>query len=162
MRPPETRCRDTPCPGCGVQWQLRLAGSASALYCFIPITFPSATGRGESAMTSLSSDEIAAVIADKRAHAAGRHDLLIDAARLLATAYPRVGVFAATREHLARLIELRADDIAAAPRNPPSLARALVTMASETANMAAPSALAATGGDAMQRLDRAAHPRHHL
>ena len=120
--------------------------------------FAVGNGPGRICHDLLSSDEIAAVIAHERAHAAGRHDLLIDGARLLATAYPRVGVFAAAQEHLARLIEIRADDIATAHRNPPSLARALVTMASATANMAALSALAATGGDAMQRLDRLLTP----
>jgi hypothetical protein len=63
-------------------------------------------------------------------------------------------VFAAAQEHLARLIEIRADEIATAHRNPPNLALPLGTMASATANMAALSALAATGGDAVQCLDR--------
>jgi Zn-dependent protease with chaperone function len=110
------------------------------------------------AVEALSSDEIAAVIAHERAHAAGRHDLLIDWARLLSTAFPRVGVFAAARTHLTRLIEIRADDIAIAHRDPLCLARALVTMASMMADTSGQPVLAATGGDAMQRLDRLLSP----
>ena len=110
------------------------------------------------AIDALSDDEIAAVIAHERAHAAGRHDLLLDGARLLATAFPRIALFATAQAHLARLIEIRADDIAIAHRNPLSLARALVAMASITTNRAAPPALAASGGDAMQRLNRLLTP----
>lgn len=110
------------------------------------------------AVEALSSDEIAAVIAHERAHAAGRHDLLIDGARLLWTAFPRVGVFATARTHLTRLIEIRADDIATAHRDPLCLARALVIMAAMTAKTPGQPVLAATGGDAMQRLDRLLSP----
>jgi Zn-dependent protease with chaperone function len=110
------------------------------------------------ALEALSGDEIAAVIAHERAHAAGRHDLVLDGARLLTTAFPRIGVFATAHAHLIRLIEIRADDIATAHRNPLSLARALVTMASASANLAGHPTLAATGGDAMQRLDRLLTP----
>jgi len=98
------------------------------------------------------------VIAHERAHAAGRHDLLLDGARLLATAFPRIGLFGIAHTHLTRLIEIRADDIATVHRNPLSLARALVTMASATANLAGQPTLAATGGDAMQRLNRLLTP----
>jgi Zn-dependent protease with chaperone function len=110
------------------------------------------------AIEALSEDEIAAVIAHERAHAAGRHDLLLDGARLLATAFPRLGVFATAQAHLTRLIEMAADDIATAHRNRLSLARALVTMASANASLVGQPTLAATGGDAMQRLDRLLTP----
>jgi hypothetical protein len=79
--------------------------------------------------------------------------------RIVDAAFPRIALFTTARIHLARLIELRADDIATTHNSPLHLARALVTMATATTttNTANPSrqvALAATGGDAMQRLDR--------
>ena len=75
---------------------------------------------------------------------------------LLQRAFPRVELFAVARRQIARLVEMRADQVAATGRAPLDLARALVTMAISTA---APSgALAATGGDAVERVHRMLRP----
>jgi len=117
------------------------------------------------AIDVLAGPELAAVLAHERAHAAGRHDLLLDGVRLLEKAFPRVGLFTAARSELCRLVELRADEVATVHHAPISLARAMVTMATaaSTARTAPASpmlagALSATGGDAMERLHRLLTP----
>lgn len=108
------------------------------------------------ALGLLSGDELAAVVAHERAHAAGRHHLLRDGARLLERAFPRIALFTVARQQIARLVEMRADQIAGARHAPVTLARALVAMAT---GAAAPSAaLAVTGGDALERVHRMLHP----
>lgn len=108
------------------------------------------------ALALLSADELAAVVAHERAHAAGRHHLLRDGAGLLQHAFPRIELFAVARRQIARLVEMHADQVAAAGHAPIDLARALVSMATGTA---APSdALAATGGDAVERVHRMLRP----
>jgi Zn-dependent protease with chaperone function len=114
------------------------------------------------ALDALHADELGAVLAHERAHAAGRHDLLLDAVRVLESAFPRVALFSHARRQLVRLVEMRADDVALQSHSRLSLARALVTMATGNANAAPVGALAATGGDAAQRLDRLLAPRTNL
>ena len=107
------------------------------------------------ALGLLSVDELAAVVAHERAHAAGRHHLLRDGARLLERAFPRIALFTVARQQITRLVEMRADQIAGDRHAPITLARALVAMAT---GGAAPSAtLAATGGDALERVHRMLH-----
>jgi len=116
------------------------------------------------ALHALTGPELAAVLAHERAHAAGRHDLLLDGVRLLENAFPTVSLFATARTELARLVELRADEVATAGHAPISLAGALVSMAtagSTTGAVSAPvpaGAVAATGGDAFERLTRLLSP----
>lgn len=109
------------------------------------------------ALQVLAVDELAAVLAHERAHARGRHDLLIDGVRLLEAACPKVMLFSAARTQLARLVEIRADEVATTRHAPISLARALVAMA--CASTATPvGALAVSGGDAAERLHRLLTP----
>ncbi len=108
------------------------------------------------ALAVLSADELAAVVAHERAHAAGRHHLLRDGAGLLQRAFPRIDLFAVARRQIARLVEMHADQVAATGRAPIDLARALVTMATGTA--AHSGALGATGGDAVERVHRMLRP----
>jgi Zn-dependent protease with chaperone function len=116
------------------------------------------------ALEQLRGDEVAAVLAHERAHAAGRHDLLLDGVRLLAQAFPRVALFPVARDQLCRLVEMRADEVATVRHAPLSLARALVTMATAnagnegSAGAVLAGAVAATGGDAAERLDRLLTP----
>ena len=119
------------------------------------------------ALDALSGDELAAVLAHERAHAAGRHDLLLDGVRVLRQAFPAMAVFATAYVELRRLIEMRADEVAATRHSRLSLARALVVMASATdVGTPAPGspapvphgAVAVTGGDAVQRLHRLLAP----
>lgn len=119
------------------------------------------------ALDVLAADELAAVLAHERAHAAGRHDLLLDCVRVLRQAFPRTVLFAAAYTQLRRLVELRADDVAATRHAPLALARALVAMAEAStrtstgpvaAGPALAGVLAATGGDALERMHRLLTP----
>lgn len=65
------------------------------------------------AMRRLSSEQLDAVLAIERAHARGRHHLLVQSAGALATAFPGSALFAAYADNSARLVELAADDTAA-------------------------------------------------
>ncbi len=116
------------------------------------------------AVHALTGPELAAVLAHERAHAAGRHDLLLDGARLLEKAFPRVLLFGTARSQLCRLVEMRADEVATSHHAPISLARAMVTIATAAATSSVPASpvlagsVAATGGDAMERLNRLLTP----
>src|SRR6266545_1366022 len=117
------------------------------------------------AVESLSDGELAAVIAHERAHAAGRHHLLIAALRLLHDAFPASRLFSQAHAEVSRLVEERADDTATRHHNPLDLARALVTIAEGTAHdpadraPAAPApALGAAGGEAAARVHRLINP----
>ena len=115
------------------------------------------------AIGALSDDELAAVVAHERAHASGRHDILLNGARLLATAFPTVRLFRSAAEQIHRLVELRADEVAVAHHRPISLARALVTLAGATAKAPTPAgAVGAVGGDASMRLGRLLSPPDQL
>lgn len=108
------------------------------------------------ALALLSAGELAAVVAHERAHATGRHHLLRDGARLLQQAFPRIALFTVAHQQIARLVEIRADQIAARHHAPLDLAQALVAMATGSATPSG--ALAATGGDAVERVHRMLRP----
>jgi Zn-dependent protease with chaperone function len=111
------------------------------------------------AIEALTGPELAAVLDHERAHAAGRHDLLLDGVRLLEAAFPRLALFPVAHRELCRLVELRADEVATVRHAPITLARAMVTMATAAAARTAPAgALSAAGGDAMERLSRLLNP----
>jgi len=138
-------------PGHGVT-VLEHAGAAAYLVPGRPRRIVVTTG----ALSLLSIDELAAVVAHERAHAAGRHHLLRDGARLLERAFPRIALFTVARQQIARLVEIRADQVAGVRHPPIDLARALVAMA--TGSAAPAEALAATGGDAVERVHRMLSP----
>lgn len=115
------------------------------------------------AVRSLPPAQLAAVLAHERAHTTGRHHLLAQAVRLLAAGFPNVTVFALARTQIDRLIEMRADDVAACGHARIELARALVACAEAATTpgprLAAPvGAAAVTGGDALERVHRLLTP----
>jgi hypothetical protein len=113
------------------------------------------------AVDALTPRELAAVLAHERAHARGRHHLLADAVRLFAAAFPTAVVFSQARQQIDRLVELRADDVAAVGHARLDLARALVAMAEAGIGQASAvpvGAVAATGGDALERVQRLLDP----
>src|SRR6266566_3186557 len=67
------------------------------------------------AVAALDEVQLAAVLAHERAHQRGHHHLLVSLAGALAAAFPRVRAFRQGHEQVARLVELLADDAAAAP-----------------------------------------------
>jgi Zn-dependent protease with chaperone function len=114
-----------------------------AAYCVPgrPATIVVTTG----ALELLGPDELDAVLAHERAHLAGRHHLLTGLTKGLARVVP---LFCRGAAEVARLTELRADDVATRGRGRATLARALLAMATGVSFPMPARALAAvpTGG----------------
>jgi Zn-dependent protease with chaperone function len=134
--------------------RLQLAGQADArlgavvvghdqpaAYCLAgrgqPIVFTSA------AIRALGETQIAAVMAHEQAHQRGHHHLLVALAESLAAAFPRIAALRRASEQVARLVELRADDAAAAACHRLEVAEALLAIAAP-----APAAALGAGGTA--------------
>jgi Peptidase family M48 len=88
------------------------------------------------AAAALDDAQLAAVLAHERAHQRGRHHLLVALAGSLAAAFPRVRAFRQGHEHVARLVELLADDAAAAAAPRLKVAEALLALAAPAPAMA--------------------------
>jgi Zn-dependent protease with chaperone function len=125
-----------------------LPADRPAVYCVPgrPATIVLTTG----ALSILGPAELGAVLAHERAHLAGRHHLLTGLSGCL---LPVVPLFKRGAAEIARLVELRADDVAARHGDRTALARALVTMATGAAFPVPSRALAATGHAAAGHTD---------
>ena len=118
------------------------------------------------AVESVTDAELAAVIAHERAHAAGRHHLLVAALGLLRDAFPASRLLSQAYASVCRLVEVCADSSATRHHDPLDLARALVTIAEGTAEdtpnrpsgPVVVAALGAAGGDAATRIHRLINP----
>lgn len=111
------------------------------------------------ALARLSDVQLAAVVAHEHAHVDGRHQVLLDTVRLLRLALPRMAVMTRVEQQIARLVELRADDVAARRHTRGDLADALVAMATRPGRGLVPQdVVAGTGGDALERLHRLLEP----
>jgi len=111
------------------------------------------------ALAVLDPGQLAAVLAHERAHLAGRHHLLLAVTRSLAAVAPAVPLFARGSGEVARLAEMRADDVAARRGGRCTLLAALLAMGAGAAAAPAPATwLAATGGVAAARVRRLADP----
>jgi hypothetical protein len=95
------------------------------------------------AAAALDEAQLAAVLAHERAHQRGRHHLLVALAGSLAAAFPRVRAFRQGYAQVARLVELLADDAAAAASPRLKVAEALLALAAP-----APAAALGAGGSA--------------
>jgi Zn-dependent protease with chaperone function len=104
------------------------------------------------AIRALGDAELAAVIAHERAHQRGRHHLLVGLAGSLTAAFPRVPAFRTGHQQVARLVELIADDAAAATSPRLTVAGALLTVAAPAPAGAA--ALGAGGSATAARIRR--------
>jgi Zn-dependent protease with chaperone function len=146
-----------------------LDAAQPAVYCVPgrPPTIVLTTG----ALAVLEPEQLTAVLAHERAHLAGRHHLLLAMTRSLAAAVPAVPLFARGTGAVARLAEMRADDIAARPSHRRTLMAALLAMSGGdlasggaaggggAVAQAPPAAwLAATGGIVDVRVRRLADP----
>jgi Zn-dependent protease with chaperone function len=103
------------------------------------------------ALERLSNAQRQAVLAHERAHLQGRHHLLIASATVLARAFPRVSLFVQSREHTARLIEMRADDVAVRRHGRRLVAEALLVLVDMARS---DTVLAATGVTTAVRIER--------
>jgi Zn-dependent protease with chaperone function len=111
------------------------------------------------AVAQLTRVQLDAVVAHERAHAGGRHQLLLDLVRLAARALPWVRLLRVARQQVARLVELRADDVAVRAHGRAALAGALVAMAAGPAPVGL---VGAGGGDTVERLRRLLTPPERL
>jgi Zn-dependent protease with chaperone function len=129
------------------------------------------------ALAVLDPEQLTAVLAHERAHLAGRHHLLLAVTRSLAAVAPAVPLFARGTGAVARLAEMRADDVAArrvggepgdehgvqlawaSGRGRRTLLGALLAMSAGAVAAQAPAAwLGATGGVVAARVRRLAEP----
>jgi beta-lactamase regulating signal transducer with metallopeptidase domain len=111
------------------------------------------------ALTQLPPTQLAAVLAHERAHATGRHQILTDIITLLTAIAPGAAILRHAATQVARLVELRADEVAAAQAGRLEVARAIATCAAHAPVAEAPSgALAASGGNALERVTRLVTP----
>jgi Zn-dependent protease with chaperone function len=139
-----------------------LDATRPAVYCVPgrPPTIVLTTG----ALAVLDPGQLAAVLAHERAHLAARHHLLIAVTRSLAAVAPFVPLFARGTGEVARLAEMRADDVAARRGGRSTLLAALLAMGSGALAAQAPVTptpaawLAATGGVVAARVRRLADP----
>ncbi len=104
------------------------------------------------AVAALDEVQLAAVLAHERAHQRGHHHLLVSLAGSLAAAFPRVRAFRQGHEQVARLVELIADDAAAAASPRLKVAEALLAVAAPAPASAA--ALGAGGSATAARIRR--------
>jgi Zn-dependent protease with chaperone function len=96
----------------------------------------------EGTLTTLSHDEIAAILTHERAHLRARHDLVLEMFTAVHAAFPRFVRSASALDAVRLLVEMLADDSAVRAAGPTPLARALVACASGRT----PSGALAAGG----------------
>ncbi|BBX92409.1 M56 family metallopeptidase [Mycolicibacterium boenickei] len=96
----------------------------------------------EGTLTTLSDNEVAAILTHERAHLRARHDLVLEMFTAVHAAFPRFVRSANALNAVRLLIELLADDAAVRTAGPTPLARALVACA----NGRTPSGALAAGG----------------
>jgi Zn-dependent protease with chaperone function len=127
-----------------------------AVYCVPgrPATIVLTTG----ALAVLELAQLLAVLAHERAHLAGRHHLLITLGRAMRAGRPGVPLFTRGAEEVARLAEMRADDVAARRSGRDTLLQALIAMGTGRPLPTPSASLAATGGVVSARVGRLLDP----
>ena len=119
---------------------------------------PSAIVITTGALAMLDPAQLTAVIAHEKAHLAGSHHMLVALTRSLAATFPGVPLFTRGAAEVARLTEMRADDMAVRASGRSILATALLAMGTAAAVPAR--ALGATTGDVTARVQRLMQPPH--
>jgi Zn-dependent protease with chaperone function len=127
-----------------------------AVYCVPgrPATIVLTTG----ALAVLDPPQLLAVLAHEHAHLAGRHHLLVTLGKATRAGFPAVPLFTRGAEEVARLAEMRADDVAARRSGRDTLLQALVAMGTGRPLSAPSTSLAATGGVVTARVRRLLDP----
>lgn len=113
------------------------------------------------ALDALDHTQLAAVLAHERAHLRGHHHRILALTGALSTLFPRVGLFTHGAAAVARLLEMRADDVAARRHSPDTVADALLALSlpSGTVTASTPAAaLSAAGLAVTQRVERLLFP----
>jgi Zn-dependent protease with chaperone function len=127
-----------------------------AVYCVPgrPATIVLTTG----ALAVLDEPQLLAVLAHEHAHLAGRHHLLVTLGKAARAGFPGVPLFTRGADEVARLAEMRADDVAARRSGRETLLQALVAMGTGRPLPAPSASLAATGGAVTARVGRLLDP----
>lgn len=107
------------------------------------------------ATNRLNPQQRAAALAHEHAHLDGKHSLLVGFARLLERAFPGVPLLRAAREQICLLVEMAADDCAAARHGRAALLGAITTVAAVPPREGV---LAASGADTVARASRQLSP----
>jgi len=127
-----------------------------AVYCVPgrPATIVLTTG----ALAVLDEPQLLAVLAHEHAHLAGRHHLLVTLGKAARAGLPGVPLFTRGAGEVARLAEMRADDVAARRSGRETLLQALVAMGTGRPLPAPSASLAATGSAVTARVGRLLDP----
>lgn len=110
------------------------------------------------ALAALTGDQLAAVLDHERAHLVGRHHQLLGLVRALARALPGMRLCTEGVAELARLVEMRADDVAAQRHGGDTVAGALLALAAPGLVSAPAPALGAAGVGVADRVERLLFP----
>ncbi|BBZ19026.1 M56 family metallopeptidase [Mycolicibacterium gadium] len=112
------------------------------------------------ALDVLDDAQLAAVLAHERAHLRGRHHQILAFTRALSTLLPRVRLFTQGAGDVARLLEMRADDVAARRHSPDIVVDALLALSlpTPTPTFTPAAALSAAGLAVTQRVERLLFP----
>jgi Zn-dependent protease with chaperone function len=114
------------------------------------------------ALKALDDAQLAAVLAHERAHLHGRHHLLLAVTGALATILPRARLFTGGAAEIARLVEMRADDVAARGHGGDTVVDALVALTlggpKNSAGAPGAAALGAAGVGVADRVQRLLFP----
>lgn len=110
------------------------------------------------ALAALTGDQLAAVLDHERAHLVGRHHQLLGLVRALARALPGMRLCTEGAAGLARLVEMRADDVAAQRHGGDTVAGALLALAAPGLVSAPAPALGAAGVGVADRVERLLFP----
>jgi Zn-dependent protease with chaperone function len=114
------------------------------------------------ALHALTDEELTAVLAHERAHLAERHDLALAFSVALSQAFHGLPPFRLAARENARLIELRADDVAAARTHRLTVAAALLAVVAMPPHAVPAVALGAAGTGAAGRVRRLLPPRQSM
>jgi Zn-dependent protease with chaperone function len=110
------------------------------------------------ALHALSDDELTAVLAHERAHLIERHDIALAFSMAMAVAFAGLPPFRIAAAETARLVELRADDVASARTHRLTVAAALLSVVSAAPHTVPAAALGAGGVGAGARVRRLLPP----
>ncbi|MDY7528249.1 MULTISPECIES: M56 family metallopeptidase [unclassified Cryobacterium] len=114
------------------------------------------------ALHALTDEELIAVLAHERAHLTERHDLALAFSVALSQAFHGLPPFRLAARETSRLVELRADDVAAARTHRLTVAAALLAVVAVPPHAVPAVALGATGTGAAARVRRLLPPRQSL
>lgn len=113
------------------------------------------------ALDALDHTQLSAVLAHERAHLSGHHHQILALTGALSALFPRVGLFTRGAGDVARLLEMRADDVAARRHSSDTVVDALLALSLPAPAVTPPTPAAALSAAALavtQRVERLLFP----